>query len=210
LKQSHDIGSFFHFHISDFLVVKKSKKIIMETTSWTVNEIDPNTKVTKDMYDPNYMNIKSLPVCTLFIGQSNSGKTTILVNLLIHKLLWEYDADNIFFFSKTIMGDKTYRPVLRYLADNDMTMNISKHVDFDIIDKIVKEQELIKLKNMAAINPGESDFDTDAETDFVVPPKYLFIFDDIISDRQFKSYNSKLSDFSTYSRHYEIAIIINS
>ena len=75
---------------------------------WTVNEIDPNTKVTKDMYDPNYMNINSLPVCTLLIGQSNSGKTTILVNLLIHKLLWEYDADNIFFFSKTIMGDKTY------------------------------------------------------------------------------------------------------
>ena len=91
-----------------------------------------------------------------------------------------------------------------------MTMNISKHVDFDIIDKIVKEQELIKLKNMAAINPGESDFDTDAETDFVVPPKYLFIFDDIISDRHFKSHNSKLSDFSTYSRHYEIPIIINS
>lgn len=69
---------------------------------------------------------------------------------------------------------------------------------------------MIKLKNMAAINPGESDFDTDAECDNAPPPRYLFIFDDIISDRQFKSYNSKLSDFSTYSRHYEIAIIINS
>ena len=99
---------------------------------------------------------------------------------------------------------------MRYLADNDLTMNISKHIDFDIIDKIVKEQELIKLKNMAAINPCESDFDTDAECENETPPRYLFIFDDIISDRQFKSYNSKLSDFSTYSRHYEIAIIINS
>lgn len=65
---------------------------------------------------------------------------------------------------------------------------------------------------MAEINPGESDFDTDAERDTPrgVPQKYLFIFDDIISDWQFKSYNSKLSDFSTYSRHYEIAIIINT
>lgn len=63
---------------------------------------------------------------------------------------------------------------------------------------------------MAEINPGESDFDTDAESENLKPQKYLFIFDDIISDRQFKSYNSKLSDFSTYSRHYEIAIIINT
>lgn len=107
---------------------------------WSVSEVDPNLKVTKKMYDPNYMNlIKGLPVCTLLVGQSNSGKTTLLVNLLMHKLLWEYDAANIYFFSKTITGDKTYRPILRYLADNDLTMNISKTIDFNIIDKIVDE-----------------------------------------------------------------------
>jgi len=35
---------------------------------------------------------------------------------------------------------------------------------------------------MAEINPGESDFDTDAESENLKPQKYLFIFDDIISD----------------------------
>ena len=85
-----------------------------ESNNWSVTEIDPNTKITKDMYDPNYMNIGKnfMPVCTLLIGQSNSGKTNLLVNLLIHKLLWEYPYENIYFFSKTITGDKTYRPIL--------------------------------------------------------------------------------------------------
>lgn len=110
--------------------------------TWTVDEIDPNMKIKDNLYDPNFLNISDLPVCTMLVGQSASGKTTLLVNLLIKKLLHEYEPENIYFFSKTIVGDKTYRPILRYLADNDKTMNIYKVLDFKIIDKIVKEQEL--------------------------------------------------------------------
>lgn len=93
---------------------KKISRSEMESghSSWVVEEIDPKMKISRDMYDANFMCIGELPVCTLIVGQSNSGKTTILNNLLIKKLIWEYEPENIYFFSKTIVGDKTYRPIL--------------------------------------------------------------------------------------------------
>jgi GTPase SAR1 family protein len=164
------------------------------------------------MYDPNYMELSDgLPVCTMLVGQSNSGKTTLLVNLLIKKLLWEYEPENIYFFSKTIVGDKTYRPILRYLADNDKTLNIYKNIDFKIIDKLVKDQEYDQIMRMATIDKDESDWESNAEDPKIPAEKrILFIFDDMLSDRQFKSHNSLFSDFTTYSRHYGIQIIINT
>lgn len=38
--------------------------------------------------------------------------------------------------------------------------------------------------------------------------KILFIFDDMLSDKAFKHHTSKLSTFSTLSRHYGISMII--
>lgn len=72
----------------------------MESHAWSIKPIDPKYKIKPSDYDQSFMNIgESLPVSTLIVGQSNSGKTTILNNLLIKKLLWEYDPENIYFFS---------------------------------------------------------------------------------------------------------------
>lgn len=184
----------------------------MDSHAWTVKPIDPKYKIKPSDYDPLYMNIgNTLPVSTLIIGQSNSGKTTLLNNLLIKKLLWEYDPENIYFFSRTIMGDPSYRPILWYLAKNDLPINISKFVDFSIIDKIVDEQETRNINEMVKIEPGETDYDTEAEESKEEPPKkFLFIFDDILSDRQFKSYSSRLSTFSCDCRHSKVSMIINT
>jgi len=136
------------------------------------------------MYEPNFMGLDKLPICTMLVGQSNSGKTTILNNLINKKLIWEYEPENIYFFSKTIVGDKAYRPVLRYLAANDKSINIYKFVDFSIIDKIVNEQEQVQIEEMCKIDDDETDHDPMAEDIKLDEPKqYLFVFDDILSDR---------------------------
>lgn len=164
--------------------------------SWSIKVVDPNLKINEGMHDTKFMGIKELPVCMMIIGQSNSGKTTLLVNLLIKKLIWEYPPENIYFFSKTIIGDKTYRPVLRYLASTDQAMNIYKSVDFNVINKIVEEQEDEQITEMARIDASESDYVESDADDLEVKPKpktpkkFLFIFDDILSDRQFKSHSS--------------------
>lgn len=64
---------------------------------------------------------------------------------------------------------------------------------------------------MATLNPSDTDYDSecyDSEIENTHDNRFLFIFDDILSDRQFKSHSSLLSDFSTYSRHYDISMVI--
>ena len=64
----------------------------------------------------------------------------------------------------------------------------------------MKEQEKISLDKMIALNEEDS-----KEIDEC---KYLFIFDDILSDQQFKRFDSKLSMFSTLCWHFSIHQII--
>lgn len=57
-------------------------------------------------------------------------------------------------------------------------------MNFEIIDKIVAEQELKNINEMVKIENDETDYDTQAEeveNERSLP--YLFIFDDILSDR---------------------------
>ena len=39
-------------------------------------------------------------------------------------------------------------------------------------------------------------------------PNYLFIFDDILSDKQFKHHQTFINSFATTCRHYNILMII--
>ncbi len=62
-----------------------------------------------------------------------SGKSVILNNLFKHKLIYEYSPENIYFFSTTIRGDLTYKPLLKYIAGNGHKINIKKEVDIEFI-----------------------------------------------------------------------------
>lgn len=92
-----------------FLPIKK-----MEQNAWVVENINPYEYISgeKSDYIPKYLGIKSLGPVMLIVGQSNSGKSVLLNNLFKKKLIYEYSPENIYFFSTTIRGDLTYKPLL--------------------------------------------------------------------------------------------------
>lgn len=77
--------------------------------------------------------------CTIICGQSNSGKTVVLNNLLKHKLLHEYKPEDIYIFSQTVKGDLNYWPVLLYIANKDIKPKIFDNVDFKTINEIISK-----------------------------------------------------------------------
>lgn len=169
----------------------------METFLPTVQDIDPYD-FNIYPYSKNFLGLSSLGPVTIICGQSNSGKSVILNNIFRYKLLHEYPAKDIYFFSKTIRGDLTYKPTLKILSSSGSQINIFPKVDFQIIDKIVKKQEQIGINQMISKDKGSEP----------VLPKILFIFDDMLSDKGFKHHTSDLSTFSTLCRHYGISMIV--
>lgn len=165
----------------------ETKEETSENKSYVVENIDAyNTTVSKTQYDPEYLGIKSLGPVMIICGQSLSGKSVLLNNIFIKKLIWEYPPENIYFFNKTIRGDLTYKPLLKHLASQKKKINIFDKVDFEKINDIVKKQEQVGMSQMYALT----------KQDEPELKKILFIFDDMLSDKAFKHHKSSLSDFS--------------
>ena len=104
---------------------------------------NPYGEVSKSDYEPEFLGIRELGPVMIISGQSKSGKSVILNNILRHKLIHEYEPKNIHFFSETIRGDLTYKPIFRFIANSGGKVNIKETVDFDYINRIVKVQEKI-------------------------------------------------------------------
>lgn len=147
----------------------------MDTTNLSTHKYvapyDSYYKISRDDYDPNYL--QSAPNITIVCGMSKSGKSTLLANWLAKRLIFEFDPNNIIFFSKTIKGDTTYKPIFAYLAEHAKKLNIHKSIKFNVIDDIMSKQETITNEIMVA---------TSAQLEPVLP-KYLFVFDDVIGDK---------------------------
>lgn len=88
----------------------------MNQNKFINQNVDPYSKITKDDYIKDYMDLSDF-VSMICTGQSNSGKSVFLVNCLKHKFLHEFDLENIWFFSKTLKTDLTYRPVIQYYVE---------------------------------------------------------------------------------------------
>lgn len=133
-------------------------------------------------------------VSMIVTGQSNSGKSVFIVNCLKHKFLHEFPLENIWFFSKTLKTDLTYRPIISYYTKKKVKPRIFNEVDFKIIDSLIKSQEEIGLQQMVS----------KTKEDQPKLPKYLFVFDDMMNSKQFRSYKSDLSFFSMLCRHFGV------
>jgi hypothetical protein len=121
----------------DFLTKKRMEKL---DSTYVVKDINPYEYISgySSEYIPNYLGIKSLGPVMLIVGQSNSGKSVLLNNLFKKKLIYEYSPENIYFFSTTIRGDLTYKPLLRYFAHKGYKLNIKKEVDVEFIKGIME------------------------------------------------------------------------
>lgn len=155
--------------------------------NYIVDDIDPYLKISRTMYKKNYLGLQNgLGPCMIICGQSNSGKSVILNNLMMHKFIHEYEFKNIYFFSSTLKNDLKYRPVLSYMAQSGQKINYSKNIDFKIINSVIDKQEQIANQQMIAL--------TNEDKPILQP--VLFIFDDVMHDKVMKSFQSELSGFS--------------
>ncbi len=76
-------------------------------------------------YEPDYMGFTQLPPNIILFGGTGSGKTTILINLLLKKIIHEFEPQNIYLFSNTAEDlDDSYRPFFLWVADQDKPINI--------------------------------------------------------------------------------------
>lgn len=69
-----------------------------------------------------------------------------------------------------------------------------------MIEELITKQEEINMEKMVALNKEDCND--------IKQNKYLFIFDDILNDKEFKRFDSKLALFSTLCRHFQIHQII--
>ena len=166
-----------------------------------IEEIDEDIDVTPSMKKENMFGSIDLDRNNIIIsGQSISGKTTILNNMLLKYWIWKIQPSNIFIFSKTASFDLAYRPFIRWVVNKIKkeggVLNIFESIDMQVIRGVVDEQKKLKKLNMAVNKKGRKKIE-----------KILMIYDDILGDSQLKSHQSELSSFTCVSRHSAITNI---
>ncbi len=90
--------------------------------------------------------------------------------MLRNKLLFEYDLEDIWFFSLTCKTDLMYKPLFKLYSQYELKPKIRNKIDFDEIESIIKEQEGVSLGQMISLS----------KNDEPSLKKILFIFDDIL------------------------------
>lgn len=128
------------------------------------------------------------PYTQLLIAPTKSGKSVLIVNLLLNINFYKDVYDEIYFISPTVFIDHT----LKSIAEDEEIIKIHEDEDLDKIDIILKDiiekQKKIKMK------------DNDC-------PHILIVLDDMIS--YFKN-NTLLDKTPAISRHFNISFIIST
>lgn len=146
----------------------------------------------KKMDNPKTFNVNPVllepPFTELLIAPTRSGKSVLIVNLLLNINFYKDVFDEIYFISPTVYIDHT----LKAIAEDDEIIKIHEEEDLDKIDVILKDiiddQKKAKMKDKEA-------------------PHILLILDDMIS--YFKN-NTLLDKTPAMSRHFNISFIIST
>jgi GTPase SAR1 family protein len=146
----------------------------------------------KKLYKANeYPKIKHplpKPAFTMaLISPTKSGKSTIIVNLLKNSFFGYDDIfDEIYYISPTVTIDET----LRSINDDDNIIKIYEEDDLKFLDDILNDI----VKNQKAKSKEERE-------------PVLIILDDCLD---YLKKSKRLDSLPSYSRHYDISIIITT
>lgn len=130
------------------------------------------------------------PFTQLLIAPTKSGKSVLIVNLLLNINFYKDIFDEIYFISPTVFID----PTLRAIAEDDEIIKIHEDEDLDKIDIILKD--IIEKQKKEKMKSESHD-----------APHILVVLDDMLS--YFKN-NTLLDKAPAFSRHYNITFIIST
>lgn len=128
------------------------------------------------------------PFRMLCIGKSQSGKSTLILNLLNRKEFYKGFFDRVYLFSTSFEEDTDWKSYLKDTKDNVETSN-------DLSEEIIEEIITSQKEHIAKRGKRFS-------------PQILIILDDIVTNKTLKS--KTIKDLLFYGRHYLISIIISS
>ena len=146
----------------------------------------------------NYEVAPRIPFSMVITGQSGSGKTVLLSNLILD--IYKGCFSRIFIWSSSIDLDPVWTPVKKYI-ENDLNVNPEKEVYFDTfnIDEMQKVLDLQhKINQFQKKNEHPKLFSV------------LFLIDDFIDQASFAKHNNLLNALYIKARHYGVNIISSS
>ena len=147
----------------------------------------------------NYEVAPRIPFSMVITGQSGSGKTVLLSNLILD--IYKGCFSRIFIWSSSIDLDPVWTPVKKYI-EKDVNVNPEKEkVYFDTFN-IDEMQKVLDLQHKT------NQFQKKNEH-----PKLfsvLFLIDDFIDQASFAKHNNLLNALDIKARHYGVNIISSS
>ena len=147
----------------------------------------------------NYEVAPRIPFSMVITGQSGSGKTVLLSNLILD--IYKGCFSRIFIWSSSIDLDSVWTPVKKYI-EKDLNVNPEKEkVYFDTfnIDEMQKVLDLQhKINQFQKKNEHPKLFSV------------LFLIDDFIDQASFAKHNNLLNALYIKARHYGVNIISSS
>lgn len=150
--------------------------------------INLNKRNKRDVLASEYF---SEPFCNIFIlAKKNSGKTTLIFNLLQH-LLKKGLGQKVFFFVGTIDKDIIYEKIRDLLSYN--------RIEYKAFDSIINDEKVnvldYVLENIEEVEKENWEY-----------PENIFVFDDVSYDLQ----NKSISRLLKANRHYKAKVILSS
>ena len=140
-----------------------------------------------------------IPFSMVITGQSGSGKTVLLSNLILD--IYKGCFSRVFIWSSSIELDPVWTPVKKYI-EHDLNVNPEKEkVYFDTFN-IEEMQKVLDLQHK--INQFQK------KKGYTKLFSVLFLIDDFIDQASFAKHNNLLNALYIKARHYGVSIISSS
>ena len=162
-----------------------------------IPEIKPVKNQKYTCKQSKYDNVDELPMRIALVGPSQSGKTTLITNMILN--IYRGCFERIYIFSASINIDASWKPVKDYI-ENELNINTQKEKvffednDFDNLNQIINNQkhviEYLKHRNIKQLY------------------NILIVFDDMLDSGSMK-HNSLLTSLYVRGRHFLIVVLLH-
>ena len=147
-----------------------------------------------------YKQCGSLPVRSIILGPSGSGKGILLQNMILD--IYKDCFERIYIFSPSITVDHTWQPVKKYISDKIMKSDDEPEFYYDTYDPDSLDKIMDNQKKIVEYQKKQKD----TKNIFQI----LIIVDDHADDPAFSRNSKLLHSLFTRGRHSGISTIVST